>query len=81
MKTVCDYNSPAAAGAFKKGGIAIMRKRTLVYMIFREDYVGLRTVSRSPKSPHRFYISRHKLEELGTESTALVLDIGTASLA
>ena len=58
-----------------------MKDKTLVYMTFRDGAVSLRTVSRSQKSPHRFYISRHKLEELGTESTALVLDIGTASLA
>lgn len=52
-----------------------MRKRTLVYMIFREDYVGLRTVSRSKKSPHRFYISRHKLEELEHRLEVIACDI------
>ena len=52
-----------------------MRKRTLVYMIFREDYVGLRTVSRSQKSPHRFYISRNKLEELEHKPEVIACDI------
>ena len=52
-----------------------MRKRTLVYMIFREDYVGLRTVSRSQKSPHRFYISCHKLEELEHRPEVIACDI------
>ena len=52
-----------------------MKKRTLVYMIFREDYVGLRTVSRSRKSPHRFYIPCQELEGLETGSTILVQDI------
>ena len=60
---------------FKKGDIDIMRKRTLVYMIFREDYVGLRTVSRSKKSPHRFYISRNKLEELEHKPEVIACDI------
>lgn len=52
-----------------------MKERTLVYMIFRDDYVGLRTVSRSKKSPHRFYISRHKLEELEHKSEVIANDI------
>lgn len=52
-----------------------MKERTLVYMIFRDDYVGLRTVSRSQKSPHRFYISRHKLEELEHKSEIIAKDI------
>ena len=41
-----------------------MNNRTLVYMTFRTDCIALRTVSRSRKSPHRFYISRSRLEEL-----------------
>ena len=53
-----------AAACFKKGEIDILKERTLVYMVFRDDYVGLRTISRTQKSPHRFYISRHKMEEL-----------------
>ena len=52
-----------------------MKERTLVYMIFRDDYVGLQTVSRSKKSPHRFYISRHRLEELGHKSEVIANDI------
>ena len=41
-----------------------MTNRTLVYMIFRTDCISLRTVSRIRKSPHCFYISRSRLEEL-----------------
>lgn len=41
-----------------------MNNRTLVYMIFRTDCIGIRTVSRSRKSPHHFYIPRSGLEEL-----------------
>lgn len=52
-----------------------MKDRTLVYMIFRDDCIGLRTVSRSKKSPHRFYISRHELEELEHKSEVIASDI------
>ena len=52
-----------------------MKERTLVYMVFRDDYVGLRTISRTQKSPHRFYISRHKLEELVHKSEIVAYDI------
>ncbi len=41
-----------------------MKDRTLVYMIFRTDCISLRTVRRSRKSPHRFYIPRSGLEKL-----------------
>ena len=41
-----------------------MKDRTLVYMTFRTDCIALRTVSRSRKSPHRFYILRSRLKEL-----------------
>ena len=41
-----------------------MKDRTLVYMIFRTDCISLRTVSRSRKSPHHFYIPRSGLEKL-----------------
>lgn len=44
-------------------------------MIYREDYIGLRTVSRSRKSPHRFYISRDTLEELEYKPEVIVRDI------
>jgi len=44
-------------------------------MIYREDYIGLRTVSRSRKSPHRFYISRDTLEELEHKPEVIVRDI------
>lgn len=52
-----------------------MKERTLVYMVFRDDFVGLRTISRTRKSPHRFYIARHKLEELEHESEVFASDI------
>jgi len=52
-----------------------MKERTLVYMVFRDDYVGLRTVSRSRKSPQRFYISSCKLEELEQKSEVISQDI------
>ena len=52
-----------------------MKDRTLVYMTFRDGAVSLRTVSRSRKSPHRFYISCQELERLETGSTALVQDV------
>lgn len=52
-----------------------MKERTLVHMIFREDYIGLRTVSRSRKSPHRFYISRDSLKELEHKRNVIVHDI------
>ncbi len=41
-----------------------MKDRTLVYMIFRTDCISLRTVRRSRKSPHRFYIPHSRLEAL-----------------
>lgn len=41
-----------------------MKERTLVYMTFRDGCIILRTVSRSRKSPHNFYIYRRKLETL-----------------
>lgn len=52
-----------------------MKDRTLVYMTFRDGIISLRTVSRSRKSPHRFYISCQELEGLEAGSTALVQDI------
>ena len=52
-----------------------MKDRTLVYMTFRDGTVSLRTVSRSRKSPHRFYIPCQELEGLEAGSTALVQDI------
>lgn len=59
----------------QKGAINILKERTLVYITFRDDCIGLRTVSRSKKSPHRFYISRHKLEELEHKSEVIANDI------
>lgn len=53
-----------------------MGERTLVRAVIREEYIGLRTVSRSRRSPHRFYIPRHSLEELGyTSDNVIVHDI------
>lgn len=53
-----------------------MGERTLVRAVIREKYVGLRTVSRSRRSPHRFYIPKHSLEELGyTSDNIIVHDI------
>lgn len=54
-----------------------MTNRTLVYMIFRTDCISLRTVSRSHKSPHHFYILRNKLEELEHTSGIAVHDINS----
>lgn len=52
-----------------------MKDKTLVSMVFRKDYIGLRTVSRSRKSPHWFYISRDTLEELEHKPEVIVRDI------
>lgn len=52
-----------------------MRERTLIYAVIREDYVGLRNFSRSRRSPHRFYILRHSLEELKYRPEVIVHDI------
>ena len=52
-----------------------MKDRTLVYMTFRDGTVSLRTISRSRKSLHRFYIPCQELEGLETGSTILVQDI------
>lgn len=54
-----------------------MNNRTLVYMTFRSDYISLRTVSRSRKSPHCFYIPRSKLEELEHTSGIVIHDISS----
>ena len=54
-----------------------MNDRTLVYMIFRTDSICLRTVSRSRKSPHRFYIPRSRLEELEHTPCVIVHDISS----
>lgn len=44
-------------------------------MVFRKTYICFRTVSRSRKSPHRFYISRDTLEKLEHEPEVIVHDI------
>ena len=54
-----------------------MNDRTLVYMIFEADNIILRTVSRSWKSPHCFYILRSRLEELEHTSGVIVHDISS----
>lgn len=52
-----------------------MNDRTLVSLIFRADCISLRTVSRSRKSPHHFYILRSRLEELEHTPYMIVHDI------
>lgn len=52
-----------------------MNDRTLVSLIFRADCISLRTVSRSKKSPHHFYILRSRLEELAHTPCVIVHDI------
>lgn len=52
-----------------------MKERTLVHVIASEDYICLRTVSRIRKSPHRFYIFCHSLEELEYSPEVIVHDI------
>ena len=52
-----------------------MKERTLVHMIFRKDCTGFRTVSRSRKSPHRFFISRDNLEKLGRKPELIIHDV------
>lgn len=52
-----------------------MKERTLIHLIFREDHICLRTVSRSRRSPHRFYISRDSLKELEHKRNVIVHDI------
>lgn len=52
-----------------------MNDRTLVSLIFRADCICLRTVSRSKKSPHHFYILRSRLEELEHTPYMIVHDI------
>lgn len=52
-----------------------MGERILACAVIREKYIGLRTVSRSRKSPHRFYIPRHSLEELGYTSDNIIVHV------
>lgn len=52
-----------------------MNDRTLVSLIFRADCISLRTVSRSRKSPHHFYILRSRLEALEHTPYMIVHDI------
>lgn len=54
-----------------------MKQRTLVHMIFGVDNISLRTVNRTRKSPHRFYIQKHSLEELEHRSWIIVHDISS----
>lgn len=54
-----------------------MNDRTLVSLIFRADCISLRTVSRSKKSPHHFYILRSRLKELEHTSYMIVHDISS----
>lgn len=52
-----------------------MNDRTLVSLIFRADCINLRTISRSKKSPHHFYILRSRLKELEHTPYIIVHDI------
>ena len=52
-----------------------MRRHTLVYAVSSEKSIILRTVSRSGKSPHSFYILRDELEELEHRDAVTVQDI------
>lgn len=54
-----------------------MNNRTLVYMIFRTDCIGIRTVSRSRKSPHRFYIPHSRLEALEHTPYMIAYDLNS----
>lgn len=67
--------SLAAAGVSERKENMALKERTLVCMIFRDGYVGMRTVSRARKSPHRFYIPWHSLEDLEHRSEIIVQDI------
>lgn len=52
-----------------------MKERTLVSMVFRKECICFRTVSRSRKSPHWFYIVRDNLEKLEHKRNVIVHDI------
>lgn len=52
-----------------------LKERILVCAVIREEYIGLRTVSRARKSPHRFYIPIYSLKELEYKSGIIVQDI------
>lgn len=54
-----------------------MRRSTLVHLTVGESCISLRTVSRSRKSPHWFYILRQKLEELEDMQETIVHDINS----
>lgn len=52
-----------------------MNKSTLIHAISGENCISLRTISRSGKSPHWFYILRNELEELEHKTELVVSDI------
>ena len=54
-----------------------MNDRILVYMMFGAECISLRTVTRSGKSPHRFFISYSSFAELDQRSEVIVHDIGS----
>lgn len=58
-------------------GVAILRKNTLVCITAEDSCISIRTVSRSGKSPHRFYILRSRLDELESKSEVIGRDIGS----
>lgn len=52
-----------------------MNNRILVYMVFGKEFVNLRTVTRSGKSPHRFFIPRSSFAKLDRKEVVIVHDI------
>lgn len=53
-----------------------MKSRNTLVKVYAEKYgIDIRTVSRSNKSPHRFYILRNDLEELNHKPKIIVRDI------
>ena len=57
-----------------------MNNRILVSMVFQTDCISLRTVSRSRKSPHHFYILRSCLAGLGQGTEIIVHDINSFAI-
>lgn len=54
-----------------------MNQRTLVNVTSGDGYISLRTVSRSRKSPHRFYIPQSNLAELGHKQKIIAHDVSS----
>ena len=54
-----------------------MNNRILIHAVANKDCISFRTVSRSRKSPHWFYVLRNKLAELEHKSGITVHDINS----